>query len=609
MKRTLRDIFILALSGGLLTLAFPGFGVSFFAYVCVAPLVWLCSMCSTRRAFMYGLVWGYAWSLGSCFFLREIMFFIPFIFAVVLGLFSAVFASSIPFLFMNLLYPASIRREGGEAVRGFYRFNPAMELLCTATLAALWVVLEWVRTWIATGFPWNLISASQWKNTAVIQICEFTGIYGISFIVIFINIAVFFAMRGFRYSLPENKYKRPYPLLAGVVLFLLVSHIGTSRFDYWKNEYRKNSFTYTAGVVQPHLSQRRFATPDEVNEALDECVRLSEKLTALDSAFAVKREELPSPEELDEMTYEQKKRILPLDLILWPESAVPVAYYFTDFPFRRRMRPLLAAGIPYLIGTTDYREIKSETEFNVYNSAFLLTNDRPFNPDPRSRSELAASFSKMHIVPFGEYVPFGDSYPFLNKAVGMGRNLSRGKSLEPLNLSKDVRGGVNICYEDVFPYISRREALAGANLLLVVTNDAWYPVSSEPEQHYVNSLFRTIETRLPMVRCGNSNYSVYIDPFGRLVDSVGRREASSGRFENAPGMKVSDASKFAVSVHPNPPKTFYTRFGDVFVLVCFFIFMAGVATSFIRRCGFFLNVTNPIILERERIRNDFLKGK
>ncbi len=136
---------------------------------------------------------------------------------------------------------------------------------------------------------------------------------------------------------------------------------------------------------------------------------------------------------------------------------------------------------------------------------------------------MAGRYDKVHIVPFGEFIPLNDTFPVIGELVGMGRNLTPGKAFRPLDLTKDVRAGVMICYEDVFAYAARELVRNGANFLLVITNDAWYPTSTEPEQHYANAVLRTVETRLPMLRCGNSNYSVLIDQFGRTVDSVTKR--------------------------------------------------------------------------------------
>lgn len=607
-KRTMIDIAILIASGLAMGLAMPGMNIVLFSYISIIPLIWLASARSMKRAFVYGFIWGYAWSFMSTFFLREIMFFIPFAFAAILGLFSAFFAMMIPFICKNILYPAKIRREGAEAVRKFYNFSPVSELIATFTLASCWVALEWIRSWIATGFPWNLLSSTQWENTALIQICEFTGIYGVSFIVIFINIAAFFAIRGFRYSLPENRYKRPFPLLAGVLILIAASSIGSSRYEKLKKQYANDSIFVGIGVVQPHLSQRRFATDAEVTEALNECLLLTDKLIAYDDAFRSSGSDYPDEQELRKMSPDELARHIPLDIIVWPESAVPVSYYFNHpFPYREEVRKRLAESkIPFLVGTGTAKPIPGTIdEYQFFNTALLLKDsDTKRNPF----YDNAGEYSKVHIVPFGEYVPFADKFPQINRFLGMGRNLTPGDGFTPLKITPYVSAGVMICYEDVFPYIGRAQAANGAQLLLVVTNDAWYPKSTEPEQHYVNSLFRTIETRLPMVRAGNSDYSVYIDPFGRLVDSVSRTYLPDGTMELSPGLKQSQSTKFAVAVPRNYKPTFYVIYGDIFVLLCWIVFTAGTIYALILRAFYWRSLKHPVEDVREKIRREFLES-
>ena len=175
----------------------------------------------------------------------------------------------------------------------------------------------------------------------------------------------------------------------------------------------------------------------------------------------------------------------------------------------------------------------------------------------------------MHIVPFGEFVPFGREFPVLNRIVGMGRNLSRGPEFRPLEILPGIRAGISICYEDIFPYISRAHVKRGANILLVVTNDAWYPTSNEPVQHFVNSMFRAIETRLPMIRIGNSNYSVVIEPTGHVSQTVFR--TADGRPD--PGLQKRGCSIMKLSYRNFPEPSFYTRYGNVFIGLCGALFL------------------------------------
>lgn len=633
-RRVLIELVILIVSGACMALSFAPVHFSFFAWCGVIPLIWICAGRTWKRSFLYGLIWGYAWHFGGTFFLREINMCIPFIFALVLGLFNAVFAASIPFLFKNLLYPAEIRSSDFRTREAFWEFPAVGEIGATFALSTLWILLEWLRSWIFTGFPWNLLGVSQWENIMLIQICEYTGVFGVSFIVILMNTALYFAIHGFRHSLPQGKYKRPFPLIIAIVILITSHSFGTSLYNFYNN-YKKDYSEIAVGVVQPHLSQRRAGTGRQSSEALQACRLLTEKLLETDRQRRERRENYgaASLENID--SAEAKKMLKELDLIVWPESAVPRCYYeMYDYeayvkeaerrsdreklarleaqkPFgaiyRETVRKLLKDldGKPLILGTLTFNEDPGK---GMYNSALMLKDGKPENSKDYFYDQ-ADIYSKVHIVPFGEFIPLAWKFPVLDKWFGLGRSLEPGKDFHPLAVKEGVQAGTLICYEDVFAYTARGQALNGANFLLVITNDAWYPESSEPEQHYINSIFRTVETRLPMVRCGNSDYSVLISHCGETVDSVVKRYDSEGNAILSPGIKKSEAGVFLVRVQDEPVQTFYTRFGNVFVLLCGLIFLMTGGTAVFQAYLTWRRENDPLRSELERIRDEFLNSE
>lgn len=605
-KQTLLELAILGASGILLATAFPGVNWDVYAWIAFVPVFWIIRNKSTLRAGMYGLFFGYVWNLGTCFWLREIEVFIPFIFALILGAFTAFWALLVPAFCRTLLYPPSVRLEGSEAMKSYYKFHPGSELLCAFSLAAWWVCLEWIRSWIFTGFPWNLLSTTQWQNLSLIQICEYTGIYGVSFLVIFINIALFFAVFGLKNSLSKGKYKRPFPLLLGLTIVLLCAMFGRMRmndYEMRRGDYNpSNTRTLSVGVIQPDLTQRRQPLPGQFEEALEKCMSLSlgllrdsqvQRMNAVNELL--KKAEKDASQDTD--VY---RSVPPLSLLIWPETAVPGAYRGGGWEaelYRQKVRQLLKTyKVPLLLGTTDF-EIRSQDDFDYLNSALLLL------PDRNQHDEVDARYSKVHIVPFGEFVPLGDKFPALRKFIGMNRDLTRGPGFFPIEVAPNARAGVLICYEDVFPYISRAHALAGANFLLVITNDAWYPTSFEPDQHYANSIFRTIETRLPMVRCGNSNYSVLVDPAGRTLNSIFTRyDEKKGRNVLMPELKQAGAEKFTFELPIEHTPTFYMLYGNIFVLICWIVFGAGALTALFRWKKVADGILKPLEDKKEELR-------
>jgi apolipoprotein N-acyltransferase len=278
------------------------------------------------------------------------------------------------------------------------------------------------------------------------------------------------------------------------------------------------------------------------------------------------------------MTAAQIAAVTKPDLVIWPETASPVPFR-SSWVYQYRLTSLIKKyKIPFLIGTIDFEDVTDGDgrAQKMYNSAFYFNR----------KAQLEDKFSKVHIVPFGEFVPFVDWFPFLEKVIGMGRGLTPGKGFNVIEVAPGVKAGVNICFEDVFPYVSRAFARNGANLLIVITNDAWYPKTSEPEQHLANSIFRAVENRRPMLRCGNNSCTCLITPEGRVIaNSDYEFDKVLDKFIRLPNSRegLDAANKrgrnifnFAFGVKKSPSMTFYTRFGDVFIFVCWLIFGGAI---------------------------------
>ncbi len=595
-KRTLLDLLVLALSGAMLTLSFPGMDIPGLQWISVIPLIALCRPVTVRRAFAYGMVWGYFWNLTATFFLREIHWAIPFAFGAVLGVFYAFWSMLIPVFCRNLLYPAEIRARGSAAVAEYRLFRVRDEFLTVFGLAAWWVLLEWLRSWIFTGFPWGLIGISLWRNLNLIQIAEYTGIYGLCFLIVLMNLALCFGgLRIVSGFVVKSRFLRPCPLYAALLLIALSSAFGAHAMLKYTRLYRNDDHVryFSVGIVQPDLSQRRFGGMDSIREALQVCTSLTEKLIAEDTV--VKQ---LSPIPVGGKSSRPSPESMPLELIIWPETAVPSAYYNGgDFPeeYRATVRSLTKkAGIPFLIGTLTYGNIKSSTDYEMFNSALLL---KPLASRPLTlEADFVDKYDKIHLVPFGEFIPLNNTFPIIGELTGMGRNLTRGKAFRPVDIAPGIHAGIQICYEDVFAYVDRALVRNGANLLLVITNDAWYPASTEPVQHYANSILRSVETRLPMIRCGNSNYSVVIDAVGRTVDAASRSyDDTAGQVHLDPGRQISTHAKFVVPVLNDSEyrPTFYVVYGNLFVALLGIVFTFAVIEIILRQREYTRLCLNP----------------
>jgi apolipoprotein N-acyltransferase len=229
----------------------------------------------------------------------------------------------------------------------------------------------------------------------------------------------------------------------------------------------------------------------------------------------------------------------PTDLVVWPETATP--FYFLH---HRDMTAMLLRGIrriarAFLIGSPSLAQTQNAVSY--HNSAYLI--------DPEGR--LLGKYDKTHLVPFGEYVPFKKWLPFLGKIVQEVGDFKPGKKGTILRLG-DLRLGLQICFEIIFAGLSRSMAGNNADLLINMTNDAWFAKTSGPYQHFSMAIFRAVENRKTLVRAANTGISGFVDPAGRII-------ASTPLFQEA-----SLTRPLAILNE----KTFYTRFGDLFALAC-----------------------------------------
>jgi len=553
------EIIILVTSGILCATAFPGTNFSFTAWFSIIPLFAIARNKTPERAWRCGYYWGFGWAIVSFFWIREIELILPLPLAAYLALFPAFWAYAIPFMQRQIYVPNEIQLKGFQAEQLHERTGKKKELLFITTLAAWWCILEWVRSWLFTGLPWNNLATTQWQNLSFIQICEYTGIYGVSFIIVFTNLAIFHSYLSWKNGLATGRYKRSISFVVAMLMLLLNFLVGSKAIVRANNP--DGRIPFTASVIQGNIPQSRAATLEQVTYSLGQHKKLTEK--ALDKAELNAMQILNDLKETGRTSSFQESSLLKgkPDIVIWSETAVPIPYTFKHslgHQYRQIVQNIIKKyKTPFLLGTLDY---KSGTEGEIaYNSAFLIDTD----------GNIADKYHKKHIVPFGEFVPFADMFPWLVDMIGMGRGLSRGTRTDPLTLKKNIHAGTSICFEDVFPYITRDQARSGANMLLTVTNDAWYPLSDEPEQHLANSVFRAIETRLPFIRCGNNSGSCVISETGQITDSVSKKfDVKQQLFLPDPATKEEGFATFSIAVQKSPHATFYTRNGDLFIHVC-----------------------------------------
>ncbi len=519
-RRRLLELAALALGGLVLAAAYPPFDFGGAAWLAPAPLFLAPPRRRWRSVFFEGFIFGAAFFLVSLFWLVTVTWVGWFFLALACACFPGVWRLGMAPLLRRL----HLRAGSGE--RGDGR-RPSGWLGAGLVFwgAVLWVALEWVRAHIFSGFPWNLVGVSLWRSDFVRDLAAFTGVYGGSALALAANAAFSSAVvrwvRNFRHGTPRGL---PWDLAAGAGVLA-----GAALLAMHAPRLGRPDRVLRVAVVQGGLPQMR----EWSQKQLDEALRVYDRLTR-DIAAA-------HP-----------------DLIVWPETAIPAPLRY-DARYAGMMARLLA-DVPaeFLIGTIDYRPaVRSGTGVSaktalpdVYNSAFLF--DR--------RGRLVQVYDKIHPVPFGEYTPFESIWPWLSRWIGMGRGLTPGRRYTIFRLPHGVLAGVNICYEDVFPEISRAFVRRGATVLITITNDAWYAHSAGSRQHLIHAVFRAAEERRPLLRAGNNSDSCLVAADGRITGLL-RDPQTGNRF-------VRGARVYRVPVWERPPLTFYARYGDIFAGVC-----------------------------------------
>ena len=395
-------------------------------------------------------------------------------------------------------------------------------------IPAFWVVMEYLRGWILSGIPWALLAHSQWKNIPFIQIADVTGVWGVSFFVMMVNFILFRLLSAVR-----SREKGSIAFLLGVLgaVLILVMVYGTitlrSRDAFYKSP--KEKARLRVSVIQGNIPQ------DQKWNAKIKGI-IFEKYKRLTLMAAVEKS----------------------DLIVWPETSFPG--YIEDEPIlASQLRSLVRQSrTDVLVGAPTLGDIEKGLRF--YNSAIL------YGPDGEEKKR----YHKVHLVPFGEFVPFQPLFGFIRNFFPIG-HFSAGSEKTLFILESryqkipiKARFSTLICYEDIFPGLVRDFCKGGADFLINMTNDAWFGKTTAPYQHAQASVFRAVENRVNVVRATNTGYSCFISPEGRILARV----EDDGREIFVTGHKGHD-----LILRRTP--SFYTRFGDVFMLfVVFLCFLA-----------------------------------
>ncbi len=515
-------------SGVLLATAFPPVGEAQAAWLALVPLILVIRTVSPGRAFYWGwgsgtLFWmialSWLWRLGhtGCPMIVAVLAWLAF--SLYLGLFRGAFAATAAWAFSVL-----DRKPTREEPVPFRRTLPLVVIL-----PVLWVGFEYLRGVVGTGFPWNGLGISQYRNLPVLQLAEWGGVGLVSAVVVAVNtgIALMLVRVGGVY-MGGRRVRVQVDLMVVLVLLVLVWTSGVRRVHALRAGAAEETRPVRVVAIQPNIPQLKKwpeAFSREIYASLEERMDLVKALQAQ------------------------------IDLVVWPETSVPgylpheaeVDTFISQLA-RETATPLLV-GAMEIGGQYPVSEPQS-WDWILHNSAFLY--DAEGNSVDRYR--------KQHLVPFGEYLPMDEHWRWVRRVAPLGFSCQAGTTGTVFRV--EAAGGESIpfssliCFEDVFADVARGMVRNGARMLVNQTNDAWVDGSVGPVQHMSHCVFRCVENRVPAVRAANTGVTCFIDRTGQID------ETSRGILKRNEWDRIDYRSETMAVPQENRVPTFYTRFGD-----------------------------------------------
>ncbi|OGX37537.1 MAG: apolipoprotein N-acyltransferase, partial [Omnitrophica WOR_2 bacterium RIFCSPHIGHO2_02_FULL_68_15] len=495
---------LLALASAvLLIVAFPSFNQPWAAWVALAPWLVLLRRTHARAAFLWSFLIGILFFLGSMWWLIHVTLLGWLLLTAYQALYFGLFG-----WLVALGWAAPARATGPQKQR-LGTDRPWGKAYAFAGIPAIWVALEYARSHLLSGLGWNLLAYSQAPQLHVIQLADLTGAWGVSFVIVLVNVS----LAEMADAVAWAKEKRIADQLAfqratAHVTWAILSLLIVMGYGSWRLANVAGEPAVRVTVVQGNIPQE---------EKWDEA-RLDSILARYETLTRAAAQAGPQ-------------------LIVWPETSVP-GYLGLDEPLTRRIVNIAgAAGTLLLVGAPHARP--AGAEWTIMNGAALV-----------DAAGVSRWHDKLHLVPFGEFIPLERMFPWLRELLPPIGDFVPGQEYTVFHVGSGfgVRGSgqlsfsVLVCFEDLFPELSRRFVREGARLLLVITNDAWFGPTAAAYQHAQASTLRAVELRVPVVRAANTGWSGCIDAAGRWTGSV--RDAS--------GAELFVAGAHSCEVAPGP---------------------------------------------------------
>ena len=500
--KTIIQVFLVLLTGSVWIASMPPFNFGELAYVLFVPLlIWVYTKPSWRSVlWVAGLSALLAWA-GILIWLRHVTYIGTVLLAGCLSIYFILWLS-----YVRWILPRLLQQSFPFRVLGFLG------------IAGTWVVCEWLRSILIYGMPMGPLALSQWQKPVLLQMAAWTGAYGVSFFLIFFNCCM--AQTFFNLSTADRKrsiflrwFKADFYCAIAVLISLIFLYLNCLPKS-WSDQEEAFSFA----LVQPNFPP--LLDWDEDANAL--------RVAQLEQQVS-------------------RAQLLESDILMLPEAVTPDAIigdretlFFFESLVVNQGRPILTGNLAHYSESNRW-----------YNGIFLVEPETGLNP---------IYYAKKQLVPFGEYIP----RPFNDwlETFGATQGYFYPGTLDgiiPVELSgTEYAFGALVCYEDMFPALVRDSVQAGAEILYVATNNAWYGEEGGAYFHAAHSVLRAIENRRPVIRCGNAGWSGWIDAYGSVRDVL-TDEVNSIYFKGCGSFTLTLDKQWQSYT------SFYTRHGDWFV--------------------------------------------
>ena len=531
-----------AVSGALLALAFPRVSMAGLAWIAPGLLLFAANGAKPGATFRIGYFGGLVYYLCTLNWLLYIpVKFLPILGWVALSAYLALFPALWVWIAWKLfptVLPQTRFPWEQELNTRLFETSAARRALWAIKCGAAWVALEMLLARLLSGFPWDFLGVSQYQMLPLIQVASYTGVYGISFLIIWFSVSLYLAAMALpRQPLARGSWVRE--LALPLVTLCVVGTWGLSTLRH----YQPPAGRSTIALVQPSIPQTLIWNESENENRFRQLIALSEE------ALAAKP-----------------------DLLIWPEASVPnmlrhhaaTGQALIDLTRKHRVWAILGSDDAEMRpGGQTLRDVE------YFNSAFLVSPE----------GELTATYKKRQLVIFGEYVPFVKTLPFMKFLSPAGESgFTPGTKPVPFNLKGlGVIASVLICFEDTFPHLVRDYVEPDTDILVNLTNNGWFGESAAQWQHAATAVFRAIENRIPLVRCANNGLTCWVDAVGGMHEVY---FPDSKNIYQA-GFKIAEVP--VLGPGETRELSFYTRHGDVFGWACVAWTAAWLAAVYIHQ--------------------------